>query len=407
MNEALVLGSLRQHELTEAAGALNVQLQEEITQRSWAETLLLCQKQALEMVVGGESLERVLDFLAGLMEKLSRNEFIVAIHLLENDGYHFGRVAAPSLPQSYAHATKGMDARLEMGPCSAAVVARKPTVVRDFAVETRWPAFTAEMASLGLRGCFTTPIVSSEARVVGTIAIYYRQTRDPTPSDEQLAGIMARTASVAIERKQAEDRQSMLINELAHRNRNLLAVVQAIAVSTLSGTRTLAEACKVLTQRIQALARSQSAIAAQQYSGATIADIVHLELEGFSDRIVASGPDLLLDPQRAQTFTLLVHELATNASKYGALSVAAGKVTIRWSDGEPGGRNRFKFRWQESDGPSVVPPTRKGFGRRVLENAVAMDFATLPTTDFAPDGLTYEIDAPWPIPDIAASAESA
>jgi hypothetical protein len=171
MNEALTLGALRQHELTEAAESLNVQLQKEIAERKLAEALLSCQKQALEMVAKGEPLEPVLDFLARSMESQSQNEFLVALHLLEEDGYHFGYVAAPSLPASYAQATRGMDARLQMGPCSAAVVAQTPTVVRDFAAERRWPVFTAEIVSLGLRGCFTTPIVSSDQRILGTIAI--------------------------------------------------------------------------------------------------------------------------------------------------------------------------------------------------------------------------------------------
>jgi two-component sensor histidine kinase len=528
MNEALVLGSLRQHELAEVSDNLNAQLRTEIAERRRTEALLSCQKQALEMVAKGEPLEPALDFLARSMESQSENEFLVALHLLEEDGHHFGHVAAPSLPASYAEATRGTDARLQMGPCSAAVVAQKPTIVRDFAAETRWPAFTAEIISLGLRGCFTTPIVSSDQRILGTFAIYYREPRDPSPSDRQLVEIVTRTASIAIERKQveatlrvseeryrtlfelgpvavyscdalgviqnfnrraaelwgrvpalgetderfcgsfklfgpdggfmpheqcpmaevlsgkiseardaevlierpdgsrvtvvvnirplknqygevtgaincfydvserklAEERQLLLTGELAHRGKNLLAVVLSITSRSLSGARPLAEARDVLIQRLHALARNQSVLIAEGFEGAPLTEIVRLEFESFSDRVKAVGPYVMLNPKVAQTFTLLMHELATNATKYGALSRPDGEIAIHWSIEGVGADARFRFQWQELNGPPVVPPTRQGFGRILLEKAAAQEFGVLPKVRFAPEGLIYEIEAP-------------
>jgi PAS domain S-box-containing protein len=520
MNEALTLGALRQHELTEAAESLNVQLQKEIAERRLAEALLSCQKQALEMVAKGEPLEPVLDFLARSMESQSQNEFLVALHLLEEDGHHFGHVAAPSLPASYARATRGMDARLQMSPCSAAMVAQTPTAVRDFAAERRWPAFTAEIVSLGLRGCFTTPIVSSDQRILGTFAIYYREPRDPGPSDQRLVEIVTRTASIAIERKQAEkklresegrfraiaenipqlawiadgegyvdwfnrgwleytgttlqenqgagwkavhhpdyldavaekferhlregrdwedtfplrgkdgnyrwflsrmnvirdesgkvirffgtntditnereaeERQRLLIGELAHRGGNLLAVIQSIATRSLSGTRPLAEERETLMRRIQALARTQSVLMNEGF-GTPVADIIRLEFEAFSNRVIAVGPNVMLNSRTAQTFALLVHELATNATKYGALSLPKkGQIDIHWLIEGAGEEARFKFQWQERDGPPVVPPTRQGFGSLLFEKVAAQDFGVPPKIRFAPEGLSYEIDAP-------------
>jgi two-component sensor histidine kinase len=528
MNEALVLGSLRQHELAEVSDNLNAQLRAEIAERRRTEALLSCQKQVLEMVAKGEPLEPALDFLARSMESQSQDEFLVALHLLEEDGHHFGHVAAPSLPASYAQATRGMDARLQMGPCSAAVVAQKPTIVRDFAAEMRWPAFTAEIVSLGLRGCFTAPIVSSDQRILGTFAIYYREPRDPSPSDRQLVEIVTRTASIAIERKQveatlraseeryrtlfelgpvavyscdalgviqnfnrraaelwgrapelgetderfcgsfklfgpdggfmpheqcsmaevlsgkiseardaevlierpdgsrvtvvvnirplknqrgevtgaincfydiserklAEERQLLLTGELAHRGKNLLAVILSITSRSLSGARPLAEARDVLIQRLHALARNQSVLIAEGFEGAPLTEIVRLEFESFSGRVKAVGPRVMLNPRVAQTFTLLVHELATNATKYGALSRPDGQIAIHWSIEGVGADARFRFQWQELNGPPVVPPTRQGFGRILLEKAAAQEFGVLPKVRFAPEGLIYEIEAP-------------
>ena len=150
----------------------------------------------------------------------------------------------------------------------------------------------------------------------------------------------------------------------------------------------------MLKQRIQALARSQSVLLTEGFEGAPVAEIIRLEFEGFSDRVKVVGPHMMLNPRAAQTFALVVHELATNATKYGALSRPEGQVAIDWSIEGTGTEARFKFEWQEIDGPPVAPPTRKGFGRILLEKAVARDFDAQPKIKFAPEGLIYEIDAP-------------
>jgi PAS domain S-box-containing protein len=194
------------------------------------------------------------------------------------------------------------------------------------------------------------------------------------------------------ERKEAEQRQHFLMNELAHRSKNLLAVIASIASRSLSGTRSLSEAREVLIHRIQALARSQSALVTGGFEGASVAEIIHLEFEGFSDQVKAVGPDVLLNSRVAQTFALVVHELATNATKYGALSLPNGQVAIHWLVEGTGAEARFKFQWQERNGPPVVPPTRQGFGHMVIEKAAAQDFGP-PKIRFASEGLSYEIDA--------------
>jgi len=210
------------------------------------------------------------------------------------------------------------------------------------------------------------------------------------------------STDITNERK-AEERQRLLTNELAHRGKNLLAVIQSVASRSLSGTRTLAEAREVLMQRIYAIARSQSVLLDEGFEGAPVSEIVRFEFEAFSSRVKAAGPDVILSPKAAQTFALLVHELATNATKHGALSLPGGQIAIHWSVDGGGAEARFKFQWQERGGPPVIPPTRQGFGRTLLERVVAQEFGADPKVSFAPEGLSYEIDAPLS----AMAAESA
>jgi two-component sensor histidine kinase len=130
------------------------------------------------------------------------------------------------------------------------------------------------------------------------------------------------------------------------------------------------------------------------FQGAPVAEIIRLEFEGFSDRVTAEGPDVMLNSRAAQTFALLLHELATNAAKYGALLLPdRGHVDIDWSIAGEAEEARFRFHWQEQGGPAVVAPTRKGFGSILLERLAAQDFSAQPKITFAPAGLSYLIDA--------------
>ncbi|MGQ0532283.1 MAG: sensor histidine kinase [Caulobacteraceae bacterium] len=192
------------------------------------------------------------------------------------------------------------------------------------------------------------------------------------------------------ERKRAEQRRQFLMDELAHRGKNLLAVIQSVASRTLSEARPLAEARETLLRRIGALARSLSALTADGFEGAPVAAILRAELDAFSDRLDAQGPEVMLNPKAAQTFALLVHELATNAAKHGALSRQEGRIAVRWAIA--GGRRAF--RWEESGGPPVRVPARSGFGRQLLEQVVAGDFQAQPVMTFAAGGVRYEVDAP-------------
>ena len=195
------------------------------------------------------------------------------------------------------------------------------------------------------------------------------------------------------ERKTAEAHHAFLSRELEHRSQNLLAVVQSIATRSLAGDRTLEEARKVLSGRLHALAHANEVLIATSWLGAPLKDVINRELAAFSERLVIDGEHLNLNPHATQGFALIVHELCTNASKYGALSAPGGQVTISWSINAAADGPHFVFRWQERGGPSVTVPTRTSFGSRLLQQAIS-GLIRPAEFDYAPDGLIYSFEAP-------------
>ena len=187
-----------------------------------------------------------------------------------------------------------------------------------------------------------------------------------------------------------EDRQLLLFRELQHRSQNLFAVIEAIASRTLFEGQTIANAKEVFAGRLHALARTHSMLANNAFLGAPLKEIVAQELTSFSDQVTVTGCDIAVNTRAAESFALIIHELATNAVKYGALSTRQGRVAIQCSIDGANGSGQFRFEWRESGGPPVSPPARKGFGSTILSEA-AKQFSQDVQAKFTPEGLTYEL----------------
>jgi PAS domain S-box-containing protein len=213
-----------------------------------------------------------------------------------------------------------------------------------------------------------------------------------------LAGSGGRPGSVMIElldvteRRRAEDTQRLLIGELNHRVKNTLATVQAIASQGFRHARSEREFQDAFTGRLQALARAHSMLSATTWERASlralIADQVAIGAVS-EDRLLLDGPDVDLPPELALRFSLIFHELATNAHKYGALSNATGTVRLAWR--YEGGI--LSLEWSEQGGPPVSPPERRGFGSTLIEHSMAADGARI-TAEFAPEGVCWRMTLP-------------
>jgi PAS domain S-box-containing protein len=197
-------------------------------------------------------------------------------------------------------------------------------------------------------------------------------------------------------RKIAEERQQLLMRELVHRGKNQLAIIQSIAARTLSGTISIDQGRATLLQRLQALAGTFSLLSNASFEGAPLHDIVNLEFEKFSERADADGPNILVNAEIAQNFALVVHELATNAVKYGALSSDAGRITVRWSvTGHA--MEVFEFCWTERRGSpaqSVPPNNVTGFGSLLIGRLVPTQLSGNAVSRFNEHGFEYILTCP-------------
>jgi two-component sensor histidine kinase len=188
--------------------------------------------------------------------------------------------------------------------------------------------------------------------------------------DERKPVAIAGASRDLTQRKQAEEHQRLLLDELDHRVKNTLATVQAITSQTLRTARDLPTARESIERRIHSMARAHDLLTSRDWKGANLTDVVARALEAFTPAQVSiSGEPVDLSPRHTLALSLALHELATNATKYGALSCPGGRVNMTWAvkDG------RLRLNWEESGGPSVASPTQKGFGTRLLEALLARE----------------------------------
>jgi signal transduction histidine kinase/FixJ family two-component response regulator len=205
------------------------------------------------------------------------------------------------------------------------------------------------------------------------------------------------TAADITAQKQHDERQNLLLNELNHRVKNTLAAVQFIAAQTLRDAPSTADARVALQSRLMALASAHDVLTRQHWEGADIYEVIRGALaayrtDGQEHRLQIDGPNIHLIPRAALALSLAIHELATNAAKYGALSNEGGCVHIHWQLTDT--PQTFSFAWVESGGPPVNAPQRRGFGSRLIERGLAQDLSGQIELEFKPAGVVCSISAP-------------
>lgn len=244
--------------------------------------------------------------------------------------------------------------------------------------------------------------VTDQLQATGSYTVEYRAVRPTDNSvrwmrgagvvttapdgDQRLIGVLQDITA----RQQDEEHRAALLAELDHRVKNVLAAVQALATQSARKTTSLESFLKTFGGRLKTMASAHELLTATRWRGAAIGDIAAAELGGLAPGQARwEGPQILLTPRAANALSLALHELATNAVLFGALSVESGKVQVRWRAREGGG---FLLDWTESGGPSVSPPARKGFGLTLLEQVTARELGGEVRVDFRREGVRASME---------------
>ena len=213
----------------------------------------------------------------------------------------------------------------------------------------------------------------------------------------ETVGLTCATVDVT-DRKESEAHLRMLLRELTHRSKNLLAVIQAMARQTARHAGSVDWFLQQFGERLQALAASHDLLVRESWHGASLQELVRSQLAAYldraHDRIIFDGPDVALKPEAAQTLGLALHELAANAARYGALSTPEGRIVLTWQRAAGEKEEALAIDWREEGGPPVKMRRKKGFGSLVVERNLALSLGAEVTLDFSPEGLHCRIVIP-------------
>ena len=221
---------------------------------------------------------------------------------------------------------------------------------------------------------------------------------EPLRNDaNEIIGLTCASVDVT-ERKEGEAHLRLLLRELTHRSKNLLAVIQAMARQTANHAGSVGAFLAQFGSRLQALAASHDLLVRESWYGASLGELIRSQLSSYLDgtavRVTIEGPAIALKPEAAQNLGLALHELTVNAAKFGALSVPAGRVSITWNRRESAADNALELDWREKRGPKVKIRRKKGFGSMVIERNLARALDAEVNMDFNPDGLHCHIVIP-------------
>jgi two-component sensor histidine kinase len=257
----------------------------------------------------------------------------------------------------------------------------------------------ATWESIGTRSLIVVPLLKDQ-HLDALLYLHEPRPRLWTPAETAIAEDVAQRTRDAVARARAdealrerEQRLELMVNELNHRVKNTLATVQSIAAASARGAVTVQAFQTAFEARIIALSRAHDLLSRTGWEGAELGEIVRQTLSPYPEGAISiSGPRVQLSPNAAVTVHMGLHEMATNAAKYGALSVGGGRLDVSWRvlDGQP---PSLEFDWIESGAPHVQPPTREGFGTRLIK-AVARELGARIEPQLRRDGMAFRWTAP-------------
>jgi two-component sensor histidine kinase len=296
---------------------------------------------------------------------------------------------------------------LDASICAHAILQPGLFVVPDTTQDPRFACNPLVTGEPHLRFYAGALLETPEGLPLGTVCVLDYKPRELTEEQAFTLRALARQVMAQLELrrtlaqyKRSQEQQQLLIRELHHRVKNTLATVQAIMGSTARASSSMEEFQHAFIGRIASLAKTHSLLTEERWQAVPFHDLVCLELEPYDDaagkRIKIRGPQVDLLPDLAVPLGMAIHEMTTNAVKYGALSEFGGVVEVTWDVLAEGSQRKLKLEWVERNGPPVEVPVRKGFGSRLLERVLRTQIYADVTTEYRPEGLQIRVLVPLP-----------
>lgn len=277
-----------------------------------------------------------------------------------------------------------------------------PVIVTDLKSETRFTA-PALLLEHGINSGVSVPIAARDGRAYGVIGAHTARRRRFGEYDVSFLSAIATMIAGAIQRRQADQRHELMIRELRHRSGNLFAQLLALFSQTARNSRNLPELITKYEARVLALANAHRLITEGGWRSTSIADLLRVLLAPYLERVTLSGPEVYLEPDPSFALSSAVHELATNASKYGSLSGAAGRLDVNWTVNRTEKGLTLDLHWSERGGPAPKRVRKNGFGSRLIEMVIQRQLNGEVERSFGPKGLDVRLIVPlsherWPQP---------
>jgi PAS domain S-box-containing protein len=275
-----------------------------------------------------------------------------------------------------------------------------PVIVENLASETRFPGHPL-LHQHGVVSGLTIPIAGRDGRTYGVLGAHTTRRRSFSENDVSFLAAVANMIAGAIQRRQLDQRHELMIRELRHRSGNLFAQLLALFSQTAKSSKNMAELVPKFEARVLALANAHRLITESGWRSASLMEILNPLLGPYLDRISLAGPDVFLEPDPTFGLSAAVHELATNASKYGSLSTRLGRVEVSWSVQRTEQGLTLLFDWKERKGPPHKRNRRPGFGSKLIHTVIERQLNGRVQQSFGPDGMEAELTIPltqerWP-----------
>jgi two-component sensor histidine kinase len=324
-------------------------------------------------------------------------ELVKILELVPGDAELLLRAGAGWNPGLVGTALVSTDRNSQAG---YALASGGPVIVDNLAAETRFggqPLLSQHGAVSGL----TIPIAGRDGRTYGVLGAHATRRRSFSENDVSFLAAIANVIAGAIQRRQLDQRHELMIRELRHRSGNLFAQLLALFSQTAKSSKSLAELVPKYEARVLALANAHRLITESGWRSASLSEILNPLLAPFLDRVSLSGPDVFLEPDPTFGLSAAVHELATNASKYGSLSERAGRIEVSWSVQRTEQGLTLLFDWKERNGPPCKRIRRPGFGSKLIRTVIERQLNGKVLQTFGPQGMEVKLTIPltherWP-----------